>query len=111
CRTTPCCPGHQPTGPLRYIARMAIIGGPGDRRLATDTRLTTNTSFEALAASLEVPALTLLAHPEAGRVGERVILPELVSGRTVPLSRLEPAFTQPGSSAAAPLGEVHLSRQ
>ena len=98
-------------GLLRYIARMAISGNPGDRRLATDTRLTTNTSLEALAASLEVPALTVLAHPEAGRAGEMVILPELVSGRPVPLSRVEPAFAQPGSSAAAPLGEVHLSRQ
>lgn len=79
--------------------------------MATDTRMTTETSFEALISELEVPALTILGHPDARRVGEMVTLPELVSGRPVLVSRLEPAFAQPGSSVVAPLAEPHLSRQ
>ncbi len=40
-----------------------------------------------------------------------VVLPELSSGQTVALSRLEPLFAAPGAGDARPLGEPHLSRQ
>ncbi len=59
---------------------------------------------------LRVPALTLLAHPNPWRVGERVLLPALGSGRAVPLSRLSPLFAQPGDETARPLADLHLSR-
>ena len=50
---------------------------------------------------LRVPALTVLAHPDLRRVGERVLLPALASGRTVPLSRLAPLFAPPGGGGRA----------
>lgn len=43
-----------------------------------------------------VPALTVAWHPDAERVGERVVLFELVAGREVELSRLTPRFAAPG---------------
>jgi two-component system nitrogen regulation response regulator GlnG len=61
-------------------------------------------------AEPRVPALTVLAHPDLRRVGERVLLPALSSGRAVPLSRLSPLFAQPGEEAARPLADPHLSR-
>ncbi|MEM7350281.1 MAG: sigma 54-interacting transcriptional regulator [Acidobacteriota bacterium] len=77
--------------------------------LSTDTRFTLS---EGHATSWpEVPALTLLAHPDPRRIGEVVTLPEMVSGETVRLSRLEPLFAAPGSSDVRPLGEPHLSRK
>jgi two-component system nitrogen regulation response regulator GlnG len=66
---------------------------------------------ERRALDLRVPALTILAHPLTARVGERVLLPSLVSGRPVSLSRLEPLFAQPGSPEARALEDVHLSRR
>jgi two-component system nitrogen regulation response regulator GlnG len=61
--------------------------------------------------SLCIPALTVLAHPQTERVGERVLLPALASGRPVSLSRHAPLFAQPGSAETRPLGDLHLSRQ
>jgi transcriptional regulator with AAA-type ATPase domain/tetratricopeptide (TPR) repeat protein len=75
-----------------------------------------NASTEASAPSqvhpleLRVPALTILAHPDSRRVGERVLLPALGSGREVPLSRLSPLFAQPGGEDARPLADSRLSR-
>ncbi len=59
---------------------------------------------------LRVPALTVLAHPDLRRVGERVLLPGLTSGRTVPLSRLTPLFALPGGGLERPLADPFLSR-
>jgi len=75
-----------------------------------------NASTEACAPTevcppeLRVPALTVLAHPDLRRVGERVLLPALGSGRAVALSRLAPLFAQPGEEQARPLADSHLSR-
>ncbi|NJL28142.1 MAG: sigma-54-dependent Fis family transcriptional regulator, partial [Thermoanaerobaculia bacterium] len=66
---------------------------------------------ERRALDLRVPALTILMHPVTARVGERVLLPSLVSGRPVALSRLTPLFAQPGNAEARALDDVHLSRQ
>ncbi len=77
--------------------------------LATDTRFTLSEGHSN--AWLEVPALTVLAHPDPRRVGEMVALPELMSGQTVSLSRLEPLFAAPGEAEARPLAESHLSRK
>jgi two-component system, NtrC family, nitrogen regulation response regulator GlnG len=80
-----------------------------DRDLHASTQA--SASLELPPLELRVPALTILAHPSPERVGERVLLPALSSGRAVPLSRLSPLFAQPGDPAARPLGDVHLSRR
>ena len=88
-------------------------------RLSTETRFS-GTVSEGSATAIEIPALTLLAHPDPRRVGELVTLPELGSmtparlrrdGQPVNLSRLEPLFAAPGSGEARPLAEPHLSRK
>ncbi len=61
-------------------------------------------------ARARIPALTILYHPDLGRVGERALLGELLSGRTAHLSRLEPGFEPPGRRELRPLGDRHLSR-
>lgn len=53
------------------------------------------------AASSTVAGLTILAHSDVQRVGERVALLDLASGREERLSRLEPAFAAPGEPAQA----------
>ena len=60
---------------------------------------------------LRLPALTILAHPDPRRTGERVLLPALVSGRAVELSRLTPLFGAPGGGELRPLADPHLSRK
>jgi len=57
-----------------------------------------------------VPGLTLVAHPDLRRVGERVAFPEISSGRPVELSRLVPLFSPPGGGSPEPLADPHLSR-
>ncbi|SRR6266545_3020586 len=57
-----------------------------------------------------LPALTILFHPDARRVGERAALGELVAGRVALLSRNEPGFAAPGGAELRPLGDLHLSR-
>src|SRR5262245_15920606 len=61
-------------------------------------------------ARSRLPALTILFHPDARRVGEQAALAELASGRVVLLSRNEPGFAVPGSADVRPLGDLHLSR-
>ena len=79
-----------------------------------DTRLATTTSAGSSPSSSLVPCLTLLAHPDSDRVGERIVLPSLALGREVPLSRLQPSFQLPGAcaeSSGSPLGERFVSRR
>ncbi len=59
-----------------------------------------------------LPALTILAHPDLERIGDRVLLGELISGREVLLSREQPRFTPPGRAAGGTaLGDRALSRR
>ncbi|MEM1205567.1 MAG: sigma-54 factor interaction domain-containing protein, partial [Acidobacteriota bacterium] len=65
-------------------------------------------------AAVPVPGLTILAHPDPQRIGERLPLPVLALGRSVSLSRLEPAFRRRGqgdAKAALPLAVRTLSRK
>ncbi|MEM6454861.1 MAG: sigma 54-interacting transcriptional regulator [Acidobacteriota bacterium] len=62
-------------------------------------------------AATQVTGLTLLHHPDPARVGERIALPALDSGRAVALSRSEPRFAPPGAASSRPLGDARLSRQ
>lgn len=78
--------------------------GPEDWRggLETDTR--TSEDGDLKRHVVKVPALTILCHPDPGRVGEVALLPDLAMGRQMRLSRLEPVFTDPeGESEARPL--------
>jgi two-component system nitrogen regulation response regulator GlnG len=63
-----------------------------------------------LAGSPLVPGLTIVYHPDSGRVGERVALAGLASGREAAVSRSEPAFSSPGRSLLRPLADPYLSR-
>lgn len=73
----------------------------------------TRAGSESVSAAdvLLVPGLTILYHPDVERIGERVSLPGLASGREELLSRAEPAFHQPGSALQRPLADPHLSRR
>jgi len=48
-------------------------------RLETATRQPA--ASPGLLAAVRVPGLTVLAHPDPGRIGERAALPDLASGR------------------------------
>jgi two-component system, NtrC family, nitrogen regulation response regulator GlnG len=61
-------------------------------------------------ARARLPALTILFHPDARRVGEQALLANPASGRVVLLSRNEPGFAAPGSADLRPLADLHLSR-
>ena len=57
------------------------------------------------------PCLTILAHPDPTRVGQRAVLADLLRpGAQLPLSRMGPAFAAPGASRFEPLGVRRLSR-
>ncbi|MFP2932457.1 sigma-54-dependent Fis family transcriptional regulator, partial [Pyxidicoccus sp. 3LG] len=57
-----------------------------------------------------VPALTIVSHPQLGRVGERLLLDALISGKVAPLSRNAPDFSRPGCGLTQSLGDPFLSR-
>jgi two-component system nitrogen regulation response regulator GlnG len=63
------------------------------------------------ATSPRVPGLTVLAHPDVERVGERTLLTGLPAGRVALLSRVEPGFSAPGSGRLRPLADPFLSRR
>jgi two-component system, NtrC family, nitrogen regulation response regulator GlnG len=79
------------------------------RQLQADTRAESASGLPA--GSLLIPGLTILHHPDAGRVGERVALAGLAAGREEILSRTEPAFSAPGRSLLRPLADPYLSRR
>ena len=80
------------------------------RLLQADTRA--ESAGAPVVANALVPGLTILHHPDAGRAGERAPLLGLVSGREEPLSRSEPAFSQPGGAALLrPLADPYVSRR
>src|SRR5262245_38438778 len=84
---------------------------PGGWREELAASTLTGPSTAPGAGAPRVPGLTLLAHPDVRRVGERVGLPEISSGRVVELSRLVPLFSPAGGDRAAePLADPHLSR-
>ncbi len=58
-----------------------------------------------------VPTLTLLAHAQANRIGERATLLGLAAGEAVSISRLAPKLDQPGGRTPRPLADPFLSRE
>jgi two-component system, NtrC family, nitrogen regulation response regulator GlnG len=59
---------------------------------------------------VRIPALTLLAHPDPARVGERTVLALLASGREALLSRSQPGFAPPGETSFRSLDDRWISR-
>jgi len=57
-----------------------------------------------------VPALTIISHPVIQRVGERLLLGELLAGGEVALSRNGPVFVRPDGAPSTSLGDRGLSR-
>jgi two-component system, NtrC family, nitrogen regulation response regulator GlnG len=56
----------------------------------------------------QVLGLTLIAHPDVSRIGDRV---RLVDGGTVQVSRIEPVFSPPrGERQGSPIEDVFVSR-
>jgi two-component system nitrogen regulation response regulator GlnG len=62
-------------------------------------------------ASVPIPALTIVWHPDARRVGERLILYPVPGGGEVSLSRNEPHFSRPGALDGEPLADPFISRR
>jgi len=58
-----------------------------------------------------LPALTLVSHPLASRVGERFVMEPLSRGRPVALSRNEPLFTRVDEVVGRPLADPFVSRR
>src|SRR5256885_13999222 len=83
---------------------------PGEWREELAASTFTGPSRTPGASAPRVPGLTLAAHPDVRRVGERVALPEIPSGRSVELSRLAPLFSPPDGGSPEPLADPHLSR-
>jgi two-component system nitrogen regulation response regulator GlnG len=79
------------------------------RQLDSDTVVGQAVAGAAL-ESERVLGLTILTHPDVGRVGERAILPSLGSGATAQVSRIEPYFSAPGDDRRRPLADPYLSR-
>ena len=81
------------------------------RRLQIETR--TGSAAWQPGASVLLPGLTILYHPDLERIGERVALAGLAAGREELLSRSEPPFAPPGQGKAErrPLADPFLSRR
>ena len=92
---------------------------PGRRMVADPHQQSTEITQlhgEATAPSLPqhptiVPALTVVYHPVLRRIGDRVILGELVAGREAQISRVAPRFSPPRQPRSAPLDHVRISRE
>jgi two-component system, NtrC family, nitrogen regulation response regulator GlnG len=77
--------------------------------LQTETRA--DSGGGAPVRSMLIPGLTILAHPDVERVGDRALLSGLPAGREELLSRREPQFSAPGSGILRPTADPYLSRR
>jgi two-component system nitrogen regulation response regulator GlnG len=57
-----------------------------------------------------LPALTVLGHPDLSRIGDRAFLTALARGREAWVSRDRPSFSAPGAATGEPLADPFLSR-
>jgi two-component system nitrogen regulation response regulator GlnG len=82
-------------------------------RIESGTTLTRPPLRRPAERAERIPALTVLAHPDLARAGDRALAGELAAGRPAELSRLVPHFAPPGETAARgrPLGDRYLSRR
>jgi len=66
-------------------------------------------SVHSVASAQRVIALTIVAHPDLSRVGERALCGQLMARETVRLSRAEPEF-RGATGGSGPLRDAYLSR-
>jgi two-component system nitrogen regulation response regulator GlnG len=90
------------------IGMMPHPSQPWAKRLGTDTR--SDTASEEVERTSRFPLLTILCHPSPHRVGEQAWLTDLEEGRSVAVSRVEPAFAPVGGDESFPLADPRLSR-
>ncbi|MCY1046838.1 sigma-54 dependent transcriptional regulator [Corallococcus sp. bb12-1] len=93
---------------------MPRTGAPAPHAPATTTDVSTAAESiprGAPSSARPIPALTLVSHATATRVGERLLLHGLLAGREVALSRNAPDFTRPGEPLGLPLGDPFMSRK
>jgi len=85
---------------------------PQDDAISRDPLRTETRSVTARQPTtrIKVPTLTILCHPDPARVGERKVLTELLDGKAVELSRLEPGFAPIERGVLRGLEEPRLSR-
>ena len=103
---------------LALAARRAypalVSTDPGPSMIEQDESLT-GTTFGATSYAFSAdepcaPALTIVAHPNWNRVGERSRLNDPQGEGRIRLSRLLPLFGPPCESDVRPLADPHLSR-
>jgi two-component system nitrogen regulation response regulator GlnG len=58
-----------------------------------------------------IPALTIIAHPDPDRVGDRLLMGALAAGENVEVSRNGPDFVRPGGNVGTSLADPFLSRR
>jgi len=83
-----------------------LIREPGIADVTTAVRSKRNVELPRL-----LPALTIVSHPLAQRVGEQALLTAVAAGKEVGVSRNAPDFTKPGRSLGVPLGDPYVSRR
>jgi two-component system, NtrC family, nitrogen regulation response regulator GlnG len=88
--------------------RLFLLGGSPPAILDASTAARRSPDAEVTAEL--VPALTIAAHPDPTRVGDRLVLDRLREGHEVLLSRSAPDFHRAGSALGAPLADVFVSR-
>ena len=76
-----------------------------------DKSTMSGSAFPAASQAKPCPVVTILAHPDPARVGERCFLYGLLGKKKEPISRLEPLFTSPRFDESRPLADCHLSRK
>jgi len=86
-----------------------LVGGPPREDLDASTVVRRNPRGEPTAEL--VPALTIAAHPDPARVGERLVLMDLAAGGEVQISRRSPDFHREGSALDTPLADAFMSRR
>ena len=83
-------PEQSPWADATTLRQAADAGGPREAR---------------------VPALTVLSHPDIGRVGDCARLPGLLTHRPTELSRAAPTFATPAGQPTGPLMDRYVSRR
>jgi two-component system nitrogen regulation response regulator GlnG len=96
------------TGTRRWWT-LTVLGSPPPEDIDASTVVRGSSRGEPTAEL--VPALTIAAHPDPARVGDRLVLAELAAGGEVQLSRRSPDFHRAGCALGAPLADVFLSRR
>ena len=85
-------------------------GAPGEpSHASTETDL--EGGAQASRSDPLVPGLTVLYHPDLGRIGERAVFLELAEDGEALVSRYQPRLSAPGGGSKRPLEHAGISRQ